>query len=221
MSASRSAILEGIRSALGHAGVAAPADGGRAQIVPSRARPARPVAAFVDNAERAGCTVQRVADVSAVPEAVAAYVARHDLGATVRRAPETFLETIPWPRRSALVIETGPVREGDRVAITAAAAGVAETGTLVLSSGPDRAILNAFLPEAHIVILRSGDVVGSYEESWTRLGGAGAGADEGWPPRAVTWVTGPSRTADIEQTLLVGVHGPRRVHVIVVGDQED
>jgi L-lactate dehydrogenase complex protein LldG len=217
MSAARSAILDGIRSALGGTGVAAPAGDERAQTIPSRARPARPVAAFVDNAERAGCTVERVADVDAVPAAVAAYLARHDLGVAARRAPEPFLETIPWPRRSALAIETGPVRDGDRVAITAAAAGVAETGTLVLSSGRGRAILNAFLPEAHIVILGSGDVVGSYEESWTRLGAAGA--DKEWPPRAVTWVTGPSRTADIEQTLIVGVHGPRRVHVIVVGDE--
>ena len=217
MSAARSVILEGIRSALGGTGVAAPADGGRAQTVPSRARPARPVAAFVENAERAGCTVQRVADVNAVPEAVAAFIARHELGDAVRRAPEPILETIPWPRQSAMAIEVGAVRDGDRIAITAAAAGVAETGTLVLSSGPDRAILNAFLPEAHIVILSSGDVVGSYEESWTRLG---AGADGGWPPRTVTWVTGPSRTADIEQTLIVGVHGPSLIHVIVVGDEE-
>lgn len=219
MSAARSAILDGVRAAIGRAGVVAPADGGRAQTVPSRARPARPVAAFVENAERAGCTVRRVADVNAVPEAVAAYLARHHLPAVVRCAPEPFLETIPWPRRSALAIETGPVRDGDRVAITAAAVGVAETGTLVLSSGPDRAVLNAFLAEAHIVILRSGDVVGSYEESWARLGGAGA--DEDWPPRTVTWITGPSRTADIEQTLMVGVHGPRHVHVIVVGDDEE
>ena len=72
-----------------------------------------------------------------------------------------------------------------------------------------------FLPDNHIVILRASDIEADYEAVWARLRERyGAGI----MPRTVNLVTGPSRSADIEQKLLLGAHGPRRLHVVIVGD---
>ena len=93
-------------------------------------------------------------------------------------------------------------------------AGVAETGTLVLLSGPDNPTTLNFLPDTHIVMLSADDVAGDYETVWRRLRERyGPGA----LPRTVNLITGPSRSADIEQTLILGAHGPRALHILVVG----
>jgi len=113
----------------------------------------------------------------------------------------------------ALNILPGPAQGTDETSIAKAFAGVAETGTLVLTSGPANPTTLNFLPETEIVVVRGADVVGGYEDAWDKLRAAfPAGL-----PRTVNWVSGPSRTADIEQTIVMGAHGPRRLHVIVSG----
>ena len=101
------------------------------------------------------------------------------------------------------------------MSFTGSFAGVAETGTLVLLSGPESPTTLNFLPDVHIALLFTDRVVGSYEDVWARLR-ARDGATV--MPRVVNWITGPSRTADIEQTLLLGAHGPRRLHIILVDE---
>ena len=86
--------------------------------------------------------------------------------------------------------------------------------TLVLFSGTDNPTTLNFLPDNHIVVIEAKDIVADYETMWAALR---ARFGKGVMPRTVNWVTGPSRSADIEQTLLLGAHGPRRLHVIVVG----
>ena len=93
-------------------------------------------------------------------------------------------------------------------------AGVAESGTLVLTSGADNPTTLNFLPDTHIIVVAAADIVGDYETLWQKL------RERGTLPRTVNWITGPSRSADIEQTLILGAHGPRRLHVMVVGDTE-
>ncbi len=61
-------------------------------------------------------------------------------------------------------------------------------------------------------MVRAGQVVGAYEDGWDRLRAAGR------MPRAVNFVTGPSRSGDIEQTLHLGAHGPRQLHIVLVED---
>ena len=90
----------------------------------------------------------------------------------------------------------------------------AETGTLFLVSGPENPTTLNFLPEAHTVLIKSSDIVGSYEEAWDRLR---AIYGKGALPRTVNLVSGPSRTADIEQTIVMGAHGPRRLLVLILG----
>jgi L-lactate dehydrogenase complex protein LldG len=69
------------------------------------------------------------------------------------------------------------------------------------------------MPEAHIVVFPVDRIVGTYEEVWARIRSR---FGNGTLPRAVNWITGPSRTGDIEQTLLLGAHGPRLLHVVLV-----
>ncbi len=94
------------------------------------------------------------------------------------------------------------------MAVTGALAGVAETGSLVRCSGADP-VRRHFLAEAHVVVLAAGQIVARIEDLWARL------ARGPWP-RAVNLITGPSRTADIEQRLQLGAHGPRQLHIVLV-----
>jgi L-lactate dehydrogenase complex protein LldG len=84
-----------------------------------------------------------------------------------------------------------------------------------MASGPDHPVTLNLLPDTHIVVLNEADIVGGYEEVWMmlrqRYGKDGM-------PRTVNTITGPSRTADIEQTIELGAHGPRRLHIVVVGE---
>jgi len=99
------------------------------------------------------------------------------------------------------------------VAVAHAFGGVAETGTLVLVSGPGNPTTLNFLPDYAIAVVRESDITGAYETVWERLRAA---YGKGVMPRTVNWVTGPSRSGDIEQTILLGAHGPRSVHIVVV-----
>ena len=109
---------------------------------------------------------------------------------------------------------TGRRDGNDAVAVGHAFAGVAETGTLVLTSGTDNPTTLNFLPETAIVVIDAADIAGDYETVWDRLRAADG---NGALPRTVNLITGPSRSADIEQTLLLGAHGPRSLHIVVVG----
>lgn len=92
---------------------------------------------------------------------------------------------------------------------TGATLAVAETGTLVLAEDLERARLPSLLPPLHIALLDPANILSHLGEALARLPSP--------LPRAVTFVTGPSRTADIELELVVGVHGPKDLHVVLVG----
>jgi len=122
---------------------------------------------------------------------------------------------MPWERAGTLEVTTGASDGTQLASVSHASGGVAETGTLILVSGPDNPTTLNFLPDNHIVVLDAKDVAGDYETIWQRLRERfGAGI----MPRTVNMITGPSRSADIEQTLILGAHGPRRLHVILVGE---
>jgi L-lactate dehydrogenase complex protein LldG len=180
----------------------------RGQLAP----PAR-LALFVAMAKEAACTVAHVADGAAVPAAVADYLARENLPAKLRIAPDAAVASLPWSTRPLLEITAGRSDGSDEVSLTPALAAIAETGTLMLTSGPERPTTLNFLPETHIVMLRADQVVGGMEEAWATLRQR---YGRGVMPRTVNLVTGPSRSADIEQTLQMGAHGPRRLHIILV-----
>ncbi len=175
------------------------------------------VALFVEMAREVATEVIRVPSSDAVPEAVADYLKSENLPAEVRLAPDPELTGLPWDSQPLISRSEGPARPSDPVSLTGALAGIAETGTLMLTSGAERPTTLNFLPETHMVVLKARDITGCYEDAWDRL----REAQDGGPlPRTVNLITGPSRTADIEQTIQLGAHGPRRLCILLVDDGE-
>ena len=103
---------------------------------------------------------------------------------------------MPWDERPLLTIRRGRAEPGDAVSVTPCLAAVAETGTLMLVSGAETPTTLNFLPDTHIVVLRAGQVVASYEDGWDLV--ARSRDADAWP-RTINLITGPSRTGDIEQ----------------------
>jgi L-lactate dehydrogenase complex protein LldG len=186
--------------------------GRRRNLVPDRTAidHADQVDLFVRMVEEQAGTVTRVRSPADVPAAVADFLAGHNLPSEIRMAPSAELDAIPWDSRPALEVKRGRAEDPDISSVTPAHAGVAETGTLMLASGADSPTTLNFLPDNHVVVLRASQVVGTYEDGWDRL------RDERGVPRTVNFVTGPSRTGDIEQKIQLGAHGPRRLHVVLV-----
>lgn len=187
-------------------------------VIPERGNlpPSDRLALFRTMAERVSASLDQVADGAAVPDAVADYLRAHNLPMAFRMGEDARLTALPWEMVPQLDIARGPSDGDDAVCVSHAFAGVAETGTLVLISGADNPTTLNFLPEAHIVVVNAKDIVGDYESVWDRLR---AITGKGKMPRTVNLITGPSRSADIEQALLLGAHGPRQLHIIVVGSE--
>ncbi|HVY14289.1 MAG TPA: LUD domain-containing protein [Rhodopila sp.] len=184
-------------------------------LIPARSRLPRveQVDLFVRNLEKEFGTVARVPDLDAVPEAVADYLAGQNLPGALVMAPHPELRAVPWSTRPMLTIREGRAEATDTVSVQHAFAGIAETGTMMLPSAPERPVTLNLLADTEIAVLHASRIVGAYEEAWDLLR-----AERGAMPRNVMLVTGPSRSADIEQTLELGAHGPRRVHVVLVDD---
>ena len=183
--------------------------------IPARSRlpHAQQVDLFVRNVEKEFGSVVRVADPAAVPAAIADYLSAQNLPSRFAMAPHPELQAIPWGTRPLLEIREGKAEATDAVAVTQAFAAIAETGTLMLPSAPVRPTTLNLLADTAIVVLRASNLVGAYEEAWDKLR-----AEMGGMPRNVMLVTGPSRSADIEQTLELGAHGPRNLHVVLIED---
>ncbi len=223
MSEARDQILGDLRAHLGRgrldASAAAEAEARlaahRRNLVPARAASldhAGQVALFIAEITAVDATVVRVAGADDVPGAVADYLSHQNLPARLVMTPDRKLDAIPWDARPLLELRRGRAEDGDTAGITGAFAAVAETGTLMLISGPETPTRNNFLPDTHIVVLRASEVVACYEDGWDMLRAAGS------MPRTVNFISGPSRTGDIEQRMVLGAHGPRRLHIVIVDD---
>ncbi|MHC5654645.1 LutC/YkgG family protein [Stappia sp.] len=223
MSDAKASILARMRASMGQKGDdparrAAVAD--RLQRAPRGLIPARGrlegaalVDLFCNMAGAVQATVARVAAPADVPKAVSDYLKDKNLPARIRHGADPFLATMPWAEQKQLEVDEGRAEGSDLATVSHALGGVAETGTLMLTSGRDNPTTLNFLPEHHIVVLAAEDVAGDYESLWDRVR---ARFGKGVMPRTVNMITGPSRSADIEQTLLLGAHGPRALHIIVV-----
>ena len=194
MTSARDVILDRVRAALGAtpAPVTVPRDYARSSTVNSI------VELFVDRLHDYGATVVPVA-----PDGVTAAIADQVQG-RVRVAPG-----LPWTVPGAELDDHGPAAELDLVqtAVTGCAAACATTGTIVLDGSPDqgrRAL--TLVPDCHVCVVHSGQIVATVPELVAQL-----------DPRApLTFISGPSATADIELKRVKGVHGPRQLVVIVV-----
>lgn len=184
-------------------------------LVPDRARQdaGRLEALFMAQLRAANATVLEAASEADVPGVVASYLRSQNLPLEVRAGADGWLRGLNWSREPAIAIRGGRADPVDEVGLTHAVSAVAETGTLVLASGPDNPVTVTFLPETSIILVRAGDLVGPYEAAFDkvreRLG-------RGIMPRTLNLVSGPSRTADVGGRLVTGAHGPRRLCVVLV-----
>ena len=167
-------------------------------------------ARFVECAGRLSMTCTAVAQLSQVPAAVAGYLGERSLPKTAVCWPE--FASLDWSS-SGVSVEARAARESDLVGITGAFCAIAETGTLMTLSGRDTPPAASLLVETHIAVVRAARIVPCMEEAWALLR-----AEHEVMPRAVNFISGPSRTADIEQTLVLGAHGPYRVHAVLLDD---
>jgi L-lactate dehydrogenase complex protein LldG len=216
----RDTILGRVRLALGKTS-ADPAALVEAQAyVDAHAR--GPVPAFDDDRvsrfiRRAGdmeSTVARVASRKEIAQAVAAYVDKLELAA----AADGLRSGISWPEFDdldwagcGLSLEFRPTIGDDRLGITGVFCAIAETGTLVIVAGADTPSATTLLPETHVAVVPANRIMDTMEDAFALIR-----RERGSLPRAINLISGPSRTGDIEQTIVLGAHGPFRVHIVVV-----
>ncbi|MBV8465433.1 MAG: LUD domain-containing protein [Burkholderiales bacterium] len=167
-----------------------------------------PIARFMARANALQSTAERLASLDTVPLAVAAYLQSHKLPQQLVCWPQ--YDPLDWAGAS---IVRAPVADSHTlVGLTGCFAAIAETGTLMLCSSATTPAITSLLPETHIAVVMASQIVRTMEEGFQRLQ-----TTLGRPPRAVNFVSGPSRTGDIEQTMTLGAHGPYRVHLLLVG----
>ena len=220
---SREAIFSALRRSLGVTGDEAPRRDIVAQrmanapsgIIPARGGgdAAKRLDTFRAEATRVQATIADVASAEDVPAEIARYLSANNLPASLRIGDDPAFAPMDFGATS-LEIARGASDGHDPNAASVAFAGIAETGTLALASGPFNPTTLNFLPDNHIVVLFADRMVGDMEGAFAKLRAA---TGKGVMPRTLNFVTGPSRSADIEQTLLLGAHGPRRLHILVVG----
>lgn len=215
----RRAILGRIRSSLRRGPPGDAGGRGQAARAPRFEGGVRPavegdlIARFEQKLRAASGMVSRVERLEEVPDLVVAHLQRFGLPPAIVAATGPDCEALHWP--NTLSVSRRPAEDGDRASVTVAYAGVAETGTVVMLSGRENPTTLNFLPDDHLVILREGRVVAHLEEVWARIG-----AEFDALPRTVNLITGPSKTADVEQIIQEGAHGPRRLHVVLVAQPE-
>lgn len=213
----RADILAGIRRSLKRqtpdtAALEARLGTGRG-LIPARTAGQSKAALADDFARRSldvACTVKRVRKAD-VPAALSDYLREQNLPHDVIMAPDPFLDGIAWRDRPMLNIKRGVPDGSEQVGVTRAAAAIAETGTLMLTSSAETPATLNFLPESEVIVVPASSVVGPMEDAVAGLRGRAM-------PRTVNFVTGPSRTGDIEQKIEMGAHGPRRLHLLIVDD---
>ena len=168
-------------------------------------------AGFTACALKLSTTVDKVGTMADVPRAIAAYLERNNLPKNAVCWPELF--ELEW-QAAGIKVESRAAEGSDLVGITSAFCAIAETGTLLTLSGSRTPATTSLLPETHIAVVRASRMVRSMEDAWTMLR---TERGDNFMPRALNFISGPSRTADIEQTLVLGAHGPYRVHIVLVG----
>jgi L-lactate dehydrogenase complex protein LldG len=222
MSAAREAIFARLKEQIGRTAteqaaaeraVAERIAARRPNIIPERGQLDRQgrIELFEQMASAVQTTVRRVEELNEVPAAVSRYLREHNLPQKLVMAPHPVLDRAQWSSQPLLRVRRGGAEPSDEVGLTIAAAGIAETGTLMLCSDATAPTLLAYLPDTCCVVLLADDIEGAYEQAWARLR-----ANLGAPPRSVNFVTGPSRTGDIAQKIELGAHGPRRLFVAIV-----
>ncbi|HEX6735546.1 MAG TPA: lactate utilization protein C [Azonexus sp.] len=211
---SRDEILQRVRAGVGRGDVAGRRAAAEAWLA-DRARGPQPVLGadlagrFADKAASLSSSVERIGGRADLPAAVARFLTDGGLGTAAVIAAD--LADLDWAGQG-LSVAARPAVDRDTVGITGCFCAIAETGTLLLLSGPQTPASVSLLPETHIALVPAARIVATMEDAFALLR-----TEHGELPRALNFISGPSRTGDIEQTIVLGAHGPRRVHLLVAG----
>lgn len=174
---------------------------------PQPSMPVDLIANFKERAAKLSSDVLETSDTQTVPSLLAHYLNEKKL--PIQGACWPTLAGLPWST-AGLDIQSRPANSQDGVGITGAFCGIAETGTLMMLSGAETSPSTSLLPETHVAVLDPRRIVATMEDAWELMR-----KEHKQPPRAVNFISGPSRTADIEMTVTMGAHGPYRVLIIL------
>ena len=147
-------------------------------------------------------------DEQAIVDSVVGFLQSHKLPLQLCMVNHPMLANLPWP--DTLQAQQGAVKETDLSILSVATAAIAETGSVVMTSSNETPTEANFLPDNFICIVPQSSLLAHMEDLWALLRQQG-----NQPPAVVNIISGPSRTADVEQTIQLGAHGPRRMHVII------
>lgn len=167
---------------------------------------------FIKRATLAGAQIIESESMFKVPELVDNWLDLRQLN-TIKCATTETINALKWKNENR-ERTFGTANIKDKTCLTDAYAAIAETGTIVVISSPETPTLQAFLPDYHLVIVKRSQIVGSYEKTLYKL----RKEFKESLPRNVNFITGPSRSADIEQTLLMGAHGPKELILFLVNE---
>jgi L-lactate dehydrogenase complex protein LldG len=164
---------------------------------------------FVAKMREKAATVETLPTLADVPPAVMRFLATLKAGPRLRVSKP--LASLNWP--AGLDVLTGAAVREDETSVTPCFAAVAESGGIVTLSGPETPSTLNFVPDNHIVVVHAAQVLRHFEDVWAQWRATGRSL-----PRTVNVISGPSRTADIEQTIQLGAHGPRRLHILLLAE---
>jgi L-lactate dehydrogenase complex protein LldG len=220
MTTSRQQIFNSIRQGLGRSELQGEAlkqarerlSAHRPNCIPKRSLlpAAEQLALFKTMATEAAAEIEEIASINQLPAAVASFLKNENLDHLLM-SQEQELMAQDWSSLADIRIEHRAASVGDPVSLSLAFSAIAETGTLMLLSSPQSPTTHNFMPDLHLVVLKTSNLVGPYEQAWQRLRERGKTL-----PRTVNMITGPSRSADIEQKLQMGAHGPKRLVIFLV-----
>ena len=169
-----------------------------------------PLTSFIARAEASIAQPHRIASIADAPAKIADILRLTNAAPELHVPPESSLVQLPWHAAPAVTVSAA-APTGEQSALSAAEFGIAETGTLVFFSGPNSRSSWHFLPGREFVLIERSRILPRLEDVIAQI--------EKLPgiPATINLVTGPSRTADIEQTIELGAHGPREIHILITG----
>lgn len=161
---------------------------------------------FTERLTAHACSWEAIDSLDDLPARVLAWLEAKGLPARMAVAPP--LMDLPWP--DAVQRHSGRAGIDESVAVSLAFGGIAESGSVAMYSGPNSPITHNYVPEFHLVAVFCDEICDSQEGIWDKVRASGD------MPRALNLIAGPSRTGDVEQTIQLGAHGPRQMHVLLV-----
>lgn len=169
---------------------------------------------FKDEATKQYATITELAHYDDLPNFMATWLRGQNLPQEFVLAP--ILADLKWDKENTITPRQGVATTADMVGVSLAFGAAAETGTVMMISGQNTPTTLNFVPDVEVIVLSKADIAAGLEGCWEKLRDY---KKSNLMPRAVNFITGPSRTADVEATMVLGAHGPRKLHIVIVDEK--